>query len=129
MRDLDGGSWRLADHRGRVVLVNFWASWCPPCREETPGFVRLAAEYRDRGLDVAGVTMDDSDAPVRQFVRSYRVPYPVLLPPANSPLLAAIDSLPTTFLVDRQGRIAKNYVGAVSESVVKADVERLLAEP
>ena len=128
MPDLAQGTWKLSDHRGKVVLVNFWASWCPPCREETPGFVRLAAEYQNRGLDVAGVSMDDSDAPVRQFVRSYRVTYPVLLPQANSPLLAAIDSLPTTFLVDREGRIAKNYVGAVSAAVVKADVDRLLAE-
>jgi len=128
MPDLVQGTWKLSDHRGKVVLVNFWASWCPPCREETPGFVRLAAEYQSRGLDVAGVSMDDSDAPVRQFVKSYRVTYPVLLPQANSPLLAAIDSLPTTFLVDREGRIAKNYVGAVSAAVVKADVDRLLAE-
>ncbi len=128
MPDLADATWRLSDHRGEVVLVNFWASWCPPCREETPGLVRLAAEYRNRGLAVAGVSMDDSDAPVRQFVKSYRVPYPVLLPQADSPLVAAIESLPTTFLVDRQGRIAKHYVGEVSAATVKADVDRLLAE-
>jgi cytochrome c biogenesis protein CcmG/thiol:disulfide interchange protein DsbE len=129
MPDLANSIWRLSDHRGKVVLVNFWASWCPPCRDETPGFVRLSSEYRGRGLEVAGVSMDDSDVPVRQFVKSFRVPYPVLLPAADSPLLAAIGSLPTTFLVDRHGRIAGHYVGEVSESAIRADVNRLLAEP
>jgi cytochrome c biogenesis protein CcmG/thiol:disulfide interchange protein DsbE len=129
MPDLANRIWKLSDHRGRVVLVNFWASWCPPCRDETPGFVKLAAEYRNRAFDMAGVSMDDSDAPVRQFVKSYRVPYPVLLPQAETPLLAAIESLPSTFLVDREGRIATHYVGEVSEAAVRADVDRLLAEP
>src|ERR1043165_4137524 len=57
--ELNGASWKLSEHRGKVVLVNFWASWCEPCRDETPGLVKVAAEYRDRGLDVTGVAMDD----------------------------------------------------------------------
>jgi len=128
MHDLNGGEWRLSEHRGRVALVNFWASWCPPCRQETPGFVRLSNDYRNRGLDLAGVSMDNSDAPVRRFVKSYGVPYPILLPPPDLPLLSAIDALPTTFLIDKQGRIAKTYIGAAREAEVRADVDRLLAE-
>ncbi|MBZ5586446.1 MAG: TlpA family protein disulfide reductase [Acidobacteriia bacterium] len=128
MRDLHGATWKLSDRRGKVTLVNFWASWCPPCRRETPGFVRLANAYQGRGLDVAGISMDDTDAPVRRFVQTYHVPYPVLLPPADSPLASAIQSLPTTFLIDKQGRIAKTYTGAATENEVRADIDRLLAE-
>ncbi len=128
MPDLNGATWNLSARRGRVTLVNFWASWCPPCRQETPGLVRMANDYRSRGFDVAGISMDDSDAPVRRFVQTYHVPYPILLPPANSPLASAIQSLPTTFLIDRQGRVAKVYDGAVGEGELRSDIDRLLAE-
>jgi len=128
MRELNGGPWTLSEHRGKVVLVNFWASWCEPCRDETPGLVKLAAEYRNRGLDVTGVAMDDRKEPVQQFVQSYRVAYPVLLPDARSAYVSAMSALPTTFLVDKQGRMAKVYVGEVSQRAVRTDVERLLAE-
>ena len=127
MMDLQGLPWALAPHRGRVVLVNFWATWCPPCREEIPAFVRLAQTAR--GLDIAGIAMDDGGAAqVREFVKSAGIPYPILLPTASSPLVNAIQSLPTTFLVDKEGRIAQRYFGAVNESTVRLDVSRLEAE-
>ena len=128
MPDLNGGSWKLSDHRGRIVLVNFWASWCGPCREETPALVKLSREYESRGLDITGVAMDDTDQPVRQFVRHYQVSYPVLLPPATSPYVSAISALPTSFLVDKQGRMAKTYVGEISQRALRGDVEHLLTE-
>lgn len=125
--DLNGGVWKSSDHHGQVILVNFWATWCPPCRMETPGLVRLANEYRPKGVEVVGVAMDEGDTDVvRQFVRSYRVPYPILLPTGN--LTAQIESLPTTFLIDRQGRIAKSYVGAVTEATFRKDIDSLLQE-
>src|SRR5579864_4963542 len=76
MRDLNGSAWTLSDHRGQPVLINFWASWCGPCRQETPGLVRLANDYRSRGLAVAGIAMDDSEQPAREFARSFRISYP-----------------------------------------------------
>jgi len=127
MSDLRGGAWSLSAHRGRVVLVNFWATWCPPCREEIPGFIRLAKSRGD--LDIAGIAMDDGDAAgVRQFAKAAGVTYPVLLPSASSPIVDAIQSLPTTLLVDKMGRIAKQYIGEVSERTVREDVDRLMAE-
>lgn len=128
MPDLRGGAWSLSEHRGRVVLVNFWATWCAPCREEIPGFVRLANSRRD--LDITGIAMDEGDVGgVRQFVKAAEVTYPILLPPASSPFASAIQSLPTTFLVDKEGRIAKEYVGAVSQRAVQEDLDRLSTEP
>jgi cytochrome c biogenesis protein CcmG, thiol:disulfide interchange protein DsbE len=129
MPDLAGRPWRLSDRRGKVVLVNFWASWCGPCRAETPGLVRLADEYRGRGFELAGVAMDDEPAPVRKFAASYRISYPVLLPQADSPFFSAIQALPTSFLIDKSGRVAATYSGAVGEGELRADVDRLLAEP
>ena len=128
--DLSGHEWKLTDYRGRVVLLNFWATWCQPCREETPGLVNLAGRYQANVLEVAGVVMDDDkDAPVRQFVKQYGMRYPVLIPPANSSLLSAISALPTTLLFDRHGRVVRRYQGAVSESQFRRDIEAVLAEP
>ena len=127
--ELNGGSWRLSDHRGQVVLINYWASWCGPCRQETPGLIDLARDYRYKGLSIVGVAMDlGGKAAVQSFVSEFHMPYPILMPDLASPSAPAIDALPTTVLLDRNGRTAKSYVGAVRESVFKADVDRLLAE-
>jgi cytochrome c biogenesis protein CcmG/thiol:disulfide interchange protein DsbE len=126
---LNGGSWRLSDHRGQVVLINYWASWCAPCRQETPGLIDLARDYRYQGLAIVGISMDEGGKrAVESFLREFHLPYPVLMPDLASPSAPAIDALPTTVLVDRNGRAAKSYVGAVKESVFRADVDRLLAE-
>ncbi len=129
LADLEGRSWDLNDKRGQVVLVNFWATWCPPCREETPGLVRLANEYAGRGVAVAGISMDDGGAPVvRQFVQSFGVTYPMLVPDANFAMGNSIQNLPTTLLIDQQGRLAKTYIGAVSRRTFERDIQQLLRE-
>lgn len=126
---LDGKSWRLSDHRGEVVLINYWASWCAPCRQETPGLIDLARDYRYKGLSIVGVSMDEGGRrAVESFMREFHMPYPVLMPDLSSPSAPAIDALPTTLLVDRNGRAAKSYIGAVRENVFRADLDRLLAE-
>ena len=127
---LTGPAWTLSRHRGRVVVLNFWATWCPPCQEETPALVRIAHDYRAAGLDVAGVSLDqDSANSVPPFVASYHIPYPVLLARPFSPLADTVQSVPTTLLIDRQGRIANVTVGAIDEASFRSELERLLREP
>lgn len=128
MATLEGGAWRLADHRGSIVLLNFWATWCPPCRHELPGLVRLAKTYAGRGVEVAGISMDEEADLVRGFARQHGISYPVLLPRPGEALASQVTSLPTTLLLDRHGRIARTYVGAESEAVFRRDIDRLLAE-
>ncbi len=127
--DLDGRPWRLSGDRGHVVLMNFWASWCPPCRKEMPMLVRLSNGYRSRGLDVVGVMMDEGGLErVRQFLREYQVSYRILLPGSAVRLMPPVERLPTTFLVDKQGQLAAVYSGAIEEGVFRQDLEKLLAE-
>jgi cytochrome c biogenesis protein CcmG/thiol:disulfide interchange protein DsbE len=129
MPQFNGGSWRLSDHRGEVVLINYWASWCGPCRQETPGLISLARDYRYKGLSIVGVSMDlGGKVAVQSFMTEFHLPYPVLMPDLASLSAPAVDALPTTVLVDRNGRAAKSYIGAVRESVFREDVDRLLAE-
>jgi cytochrome c biogenesis protein CcmG, thiol:disulfide interchange protein DsbE len=128
MARLDGGTWRMGEHRGEVVLVNYWATWCAPCWEETPGLIRLSQEVK--GLAVVGVALDaDGAAKVRKFVEEFHVPYPVVMPERMSQMEFGLEGVPTTILVDKQGRVAKTYVGAVRERDFRTDVEALLAEP
>lgn len=123
-----GAEWNFADYRGRVVVVNYWATWCPPCRVETPGLVSFADEYKTRGVETVGVSMDDDTSLIQPFVEKYRIKYPILLPGNDPNLGAGGMALPTTFLYDRSGKLAKKYTGIVLESTLKSDVEILLAE-
>ncbi len=129
MTQLDGGTWRLADHRGQVILVNYWATWCAPCWEETPGLIRLSQELGPKGLAIVGVSIDEGGREkVKKFVDEFRVPYPVVLPERMSHVEFGLEGVPTTILVDKQGRVAKSYVGAVRRADFETDVEALLAE-
>jgi len=133
LRQFNGGTWRLSDHRGQVVLINYWASWCAPCWEETPALIRLSQEMGMSGLAIVGVAMDEGssdhiDAEVRRFGLAMNVNYPIAFPSQMSQMMYGFEELPTTVLVDRQGRAAKVYVGAIREKEVKADIKALLGE-
>lgn len=123
--DLNGSEWSLYANFGKVVLINFWATWCAPCRAETPMLVNLGREYKTRGLEIVGIALDDDGAGnIQKFVADYKIDYPILLPVPGS-RLARIDPVPTTLLIDSQGRLAKKYVGAMPEKILRADIEKL----
>jgi cytochrome c biogenesis protein CcmG/thiol:disulfide interchange protein DsbE len=126
---LGGGTWRLRDHRGQVVLMNLWATWCGPCREETPGLVALYREDAPKGLAVVGLSLDTGGrGKVEEFARRFQVPYPIVFPEPMSQLADTVEGVPTTILIDKNGRVAKTFVGAVERAVFAADVDALLAE-
>jgi len=107
VKDIQGRYIRLSDYRGKVVLINFWATWCPPCRKEIPDLIRLQREYRSRGLQVIGVTYPPQKlAEVRRFVRRAKVNYPVGLGTKETKLLfTQSESLPMTIVISRNGTI------------------------
>lgn len=126
---LDGRRWSLAEHRGQVVLLNFFATWCPPCRAEMPDLVDLAQAYQPKGVAVLGLSLDEGGAGVVQpFVQRYRLSFPVALADPSSEIAAGITGIPVTLLLDRSGRIARHYVGRISPEQVRADLDALLAE-
>lgn len=128
LKDINGGAWNFAEQRGKVVVVNYWATWCAPCRVETPGLVNAANQFKGRGVEFVGVTMDENLDDVPSFVAKYEIPYPVLLPDTDANLNANVSALPTTLLFDKDGKLAKKYVGMIFESTLRADVETLLSE-
>ena len=133
LRQLNGGTWRLADHRGRVVIINYWATWCGPCLQEVPALMRLNEEMRSSPVDAVGVSMDQGDPGqverrVRRFVEALRVSYPIALQAPMSQMEFGMEALPTTILIDQAGRVAKTYVGAAREEDLRKDVGVLLSE-
>ncbi len=129
---LDGGEITLSELRGQVVLVNFWTSWCPPCRKEMPAIESVYRSYKDIGLVVIGLnlTAQDSKPDVSAFVKEMGVTFPIALDVNNAVgNLYRVTALPTSFFIDRQGVIRSVIVGGpMSEALIQSKVEELLHE-
>jgi cytochrome c biogenesis protein CcmG, thiol:disulfide interchange protein DsbE len=128
--DLSGQNRTLSAQRGHVVVLDFWATWCDPCKVEIPHFVDLQNRYGAQGLQVIGVSMDDDEKLVRDFQALYKMNYPVAM--GNTKLAeqyGGILGLPITFLIDRQGRIAARHIGETDAAVFESEVRKLLATP
>jgi peroxiredoxin len=127
---LDGSALPLRQLKGQVVLVNFWATWCPPCRAEMPGFQRVYDARHSDGFTVVGVSTDEgSRQQVASFLRDHAISYPVAV--ATQQTVAAfggVSSLPTSLLIDRQGRVRYTVRGIFAEVTLRAAIDRLLAE-
>jgi len=131
LQDLDGAALNLADYKGKVVLLDFWATWCGPCRSEIPGFVDLQNRYRDQGFQVIGVSVDESAKPVRKFREQYRMNYPVAMCDRNvRQLYGGLSGIPTTLLIGRDGRVYSKVVGASADlGEFDQRIQALLALP
>jgi thiol-disulfide isomerase/thioredoxin len=128
--DLSKHRINLAAYRGKVVLLNFWATWCAPCQIEMPRFVDWQTRYGPGGLQIIGVSMDDDSAPVAELTRKHPVNYPIVMGDEQIGLsYGGILGLPVTFLIDRQGNIAAHYKGEVSLDGMERDLQHLLREP
>lgn len=118
LRTADGGTISLADYSGKVLLINLWATWCGPCRRETPELVRLHKEFQSRGVEMIGLSTEDPDASaesVRDFVNSFQVDYHIGWAPNDVALslmqLTGRNAIPQSFIISRDGRVLKQFVG------------------
>lgn len=147
---LDGSEKNLSDLEGRVVLLNFWATWCPPCLEELPEFESLHRAYRDQGLSVVGLSMDQAGRDyVRTFVEKQGITYPVAMgafetveqiwgpladiptvhgfgSEAPAPANGTVQMMPTTFVIDRSGRIYRKHVGPRDRETLEPELRKLM---
>lgn len=130
LRTLDGESVSLSGLRGEVVLVNFWATWCPPCRAEMPGFQRVYEARRDRGFTIIGLSTDvGGRRVVEEFLAERGITYPVAMASAGVVRdFGGSNMLPTSYLIDRQGRIRHTVRGFFAEAALSRAVDKLLAE-
>jgi peroxiredoxin len=131
LKDATGATVKLSDFKGKVVLLNFWATWCGPCKIEIPWFMDFQKTYKDRDFAVLGVSMDEDgwDA-VKPYIEQHKMNYQVVIGDDQiSQIFGSIDSLPTTLVIDREGRIASMHVGLVSKNTYQKEIELLLGAP
>jgi peroxiredoxin len=131
LKDADGNAVNLADYRGKVVLINFWATWCGPCEAEIPWFIEFEKKYKDQGFAVLGVSMDDDGwKSVRPYIASHKINYRIMIgSEVVSQQFGEIEALPTSFVLDREGRIASNHVGLVDKVDYQNEIVKLLQDP
>ena len=129
LKDLRGKTLRLEDLRGKVVLLNFFATWCGPCRLEIPDLVRLHKKFRDKGLEIVGISLDMEGASIlNPFVQRYGITYPVVMGTRQVVEdYGGIKGIPTSFLIDRNGSFAREFVGMYPGHMIEASVSELLA--
>lgn len=128
LKAADGTTIELHKLKGKVVLVNFWATWCPPCRAEIPGMMKVYDKYKAKGLEIVGISVDNGGwDDVRPWLEKHPINYPIVV--GNGSLTQAyggIRSIPTTFVVDRKGNIVEKHVGGLREEDFEKMVKKAL---
>lgn len=129
LKDMHGTNVPLRDLQGKAILLNYWATWCGPCKIEIPIFNELYEKYKDRGLVIVGVSADDEAATIREFVKKMPMHYPVLLAEDRPEVLEAAGSIygyPTSFFIDRSGAVCGSHVGVMSKEEFEKSILPLL---
>ncbi len=124
---LDGKSYSISSFKGKVILLDFWATWCPPCRTEFPHFVELHNEYKDKGLVIIGCSLDKTQGPVEEFAKKNNVEFILTMcNNTHTELYGGVKGIPTTFIIDRQGNIVEKIVGGRPKAYFEGIIKPLL---
>jgi len=129
LKDASGASVKLSDYKGKVVLLNFWATWCGPCKMEIPEFVDAYSKYRDKGFVILGVLSEDDPSPkdLQAFMSEFKMNYPVMRQHAElEESFGTLWALPTSFVIDRKGQVCSKHMGPFSAEALEREINGLL---
>ena len=129
IKDMNGATVNLADYKGKVLLVNFWATWCGPCKTELPGLIALYDEYKDKGFVILGISADDDAETLRAFSKEWKINYPVFVGRDEQELLDAygpIFGYPISVIVGRDGSVCARHIGPATKEEFEQEIKALL---
>ncbi|MFC4800643.1 thiol-disulfide oxidoreductase ResA [Neobacillus sp. GCM10023253] len=126
LTDMDGNKHRLSDYRGQGVFLNFWGTWCPPCKKEMPYINNQYQQYKDKGVQVLSIDIQESELQVNQFAEHYKLEFPIMIDTDKEVMTAyGINPLPATFLIDKNGEVVKYHTGEMTEKMVREFMEKI----
>jgi peroxiredoxin len=126
LTDMQGHKHRLSDYRGHGVFLNFWGTWCPPCKQEMPYINNQYHQFKDKGVEVLAVDIQESPLAVNEFISRYNLDFPIMIDTDKEVMTTyGIDPLPATFLIDKNGNVVKYYTGSLSENMVREFMEKI----
>jgi thiol-disulfide isomerase/thioredoxin len=127
LKDQNGATVKLADYKGKVILLNFWGSWCGPCKMEIPGFIELQDQYRDKGFVIVGLAVEDTPDAVRAYASEAKINYPLAMVQDDvEETYGPIYGLPMSFIIARDGSICRKHLGPVSKQAVEQEIKSLM---
>ena len=127
LKDMNDVDYRMNDLKGKVVLVNFWASWCAPCLAEIPEFIKVREAYHDKGFEIVGISTDDTPEQLRAFAEKYKTNYPLVQVTSEvEEAFGPVFGLPTSVLVARDGSVCKRHFGPISKEQLEKELKPLL---
>jgi cytochrome c biogenesis protein CcmG/thiol:disulfide interchange protein DsbE len=127
LQDIDGKEITLSDYKGKVVVLEFWATWCPPCRASVPGLIKLNETYKDKGLVVLAVSMDEGGwDEVKSFMKKNKINYSVLKGTEDVAVQYQVRSIPMVIVLNKEGRISKQYIGFGNDNELEKDIKAYL---
>lgn len=127
LKDMNDADFRLADLKGKVVLVNFWASWCAPCLVEIPEFIEVREQYHEKGFEIVGISTDDNAQQLRDFAAKYKTNYPLVQVTAEAEeAYGPVFGLPTSIIVARDGSVCKRHFGPLTKEQLEKEIKALL---
>ncbi len=122
----DGRDFRLSDHKGELVFINFWASWCIPCAHEASAIERVYKEYSKKGVVFVGIAVNDTETKARKFVEKFKLSFATGLDPGEIHKSYPLYGVPTTLFIDRQGRINYLHMGGVTEDLIRHEIDKII---
>jgi len=125
-KTLDDADFTLSSLKGKVILLNFWATWCPYCKREIPDFIQMTKDFKENGLEIVGIAFERDSTGIKEFVKERGINYEIVMGDNQIAQQYGISGIPATFIIDKNGNLVKKYIGTVRKEILEDEVKKLI---